>query len=300
MLWKPTLLSMVFSMFSIGITTVGCAPERPVDVGAQAQPTDESPTQFAKKAESRNPCNRVTDSNHKEIPEEEFNVLETVKFNWDGDGVPETFILEHRKDWNDFLVNRITITTSKNCRLVFENYVEGWAKYKFDAPESFLEVGNIADSEYLFFLKVTSKADERWLLFFFGPAYGSSLGSLDILSIEGGLPHSIFSEEYFSLGNVKDIDGDGLADVVGFPCSGEYIGDNYFPYIPALIFQLSGELGKANLSLDLSEKYNQEKGLGWAGPICRYDIVEVYKPPDGGPPRIMSKADADKLFAKKP
>jgi hypothetical protein len=106
----------------------------------------------------------------------------------------------------------------------------------------------------------------------------------------------VLHRDEFGLGALRDLNGDGTAEIVGYPCLSEDWGNGLLTYDPYNVYQLSSVRGsEATLSLTLSKRYNLKYYYGWAGPNCREDIAVVRHPPGGGKARIMKSADAERL-----
>jgi hypothetical protein len=166
----------------------------------------------------------------------------------------------------------------------------GWVKYT--SPDAELRsdlkksVKNQVPSEYVLAVRA---GDNRTLLMLFGYAYASSPGSLDVLEIGvTGLPRVVLHRDEFGLKDIRDLDGDGLAEIVGYPCLSQESGDGILTYDPFNVYQLGRTASmKAVLSVPLSKAYNLKHYYGWAGPECREDIRVVLHPSNGNRPIIV-------------
>ena len=84
---------------------------------------------------------------------------------------------------------------------------------------------------------------------------------------------------------VRDLDGDGLAEIIAFPCLSQEFGDGLQTYDPFHVYKLDASNGmQASLSFALTRNYNLHHYYGWAGAKCRDDVAVVLHPPDGGKP----------------
>ncbi len=223
-------------------------------------------------------------------------------FDWDGHKDVQV-VLEIPPAWSDpgdFTRLRIRVPGQKE--FVLKNNT-GWVKYCSEGagiPSDFVHsVKNAAPSGYVLALKVTPG---RTLLFLLGYAYASSPGSLDVLEISAtGQPRVVLHKEELGLHEVRDLDGDGVAEIVGYPCLSQMFGNGLQTYDPFNIYKLSSASATpAKLSLPLSKSYNIKHYYGWAGAQCSEDVAVVLHPPKGGKPRVMSTKEAERLTQSKP
>ena len=107
-------------------------------------------------------------------------------------------------------------------------------------------------------------------MFLFGYSYASSPGSLDVLEVSNkGQPGIVLHRDEFGLKEIRDLDGDGLADIVGYPCLSQAWGNGLLTYDPFNVYKLGASPAlPANLSLPLSKSYNLKHYYGWAGAKC--------------------------------
>jgi hypothetical protein len=191
---------------------------------------------------------------------------------------------------------RLSIIVPGHKQFVLANE-GGWVKYGSNEASTSLEVKNLKNliaSNYVFAAKA---AQNRTVLFLFGYSYASSPGSLDMLEIsaEGDVWVALHREE-LGLKDFRDLNGDGVAEVVGYPCLSEEYGNGLLTYDPFNVYSLSNSPGgKANLSVALSKQYNLRHYYGWAGPECSEDFAVVLHPPDGGKPIVVSAKEAEKI-----
>lgn len=174
---------------------------------------------------------------------------------------------------------------------------EGWVKYNSGMAEVSHLIRarkNLASSEYVLALPV---ANGRMLLFLTGYSYASSPGSLDILEISAsGQPHVVLHKEELGLKDVRDLDHDGMTEVIGYPCLSEEFGNGLASYDPFNVYSLAAAPGgRAVLSIPLSRDYNLRHYYGWAGPECSEKTVVVLHPPNGSKPIVVSMKEAQRL-----
>lgn len=227
--------------------------------------------------------------------EESWEIVEKVNFDWNQDKKMDQVILERPKVWNDpgdFTRIRIKIAGKKE--FILEDQ-DGLIQYKENNEQSFIK-SNIR-SNYMVLYPISKNFSES-LLMIFGYEYGSSPGKLLIISLnQEGYPEKIFDEN-FSIIKFEDLNGDKHPEMLGQPWYAEGLGNgDIHTYCPIYVYRL--DKSKTNikviLDLDLSKKYNEEYGSGWAGPDPREDIVEV-TPSDGSQSRLMNKKEAFKIL----
>jgi hypothetical protein len=222
--------------------------------------------------------------------------VSSFQFDWDHHGLANfIFELPSAGDYGgaDFTRIRVQVPGQKEFILADK---DGWVDYSHGASVSTKLPKTLTPSDRVLALKV---AANRTLLFLFGYGYASSFGRIDVLEIsEAGKPRVVIHRKEFMLEEVRDLDGDGLAEVVGKSCMSQGWGNDLLTYDPFNIYKLnpiSG--GPAHLSLQLSERYNLKHYYGWAGPECSEDIAVVLHPPKGGKPIVVSKQVAEKMTA---
>jgi hypothetical protein len=226
--------------------------------------------------------------------------VSSFQFNWNGQPDVQV-VLEIPYQWSepgDFTRIRIRVPGKKDFVL---NNKTGWVKYasgEIHQPAKTLVAKNLVRSSHVLALKV---AENRTALFLFGYAYASSPGSLDVLELsKDGPPQVVLHRDKLELKEVRDLDADGAAEVVGYPCLSQQFGNGLLTYDPFNVYKLGGQsAAAAGLSLPLSKAYNLKHYYGWAGAQCREDIAVVLRPPKGNKPVIMSTREAEKLTSAK-
>jgi hypothetical protein len=230
----------------------------------------------------------------------EWSGVSSFDFDWDGRGTT-TVIVEKPSDWDGaehFARIRIRVPGRKDFVLANKG---AWVKYGSDDAELSpdLRKANLISSDYVLAMKAS---ENRTLLFLLGYSYGSSPGSLDALEIsKDGQPGVVLHRDEFGLKELRDLDGDGIAEVVGYACLSQEWGKDVLTYDPFNVYKLGISPGvPANLSLPLSESYNLKYYYGWAGAECREDIVVVLHPPSGDKPVVVTAEEALRTLKNKP
>ena len=210
-------------------------------------------------------------------------------------------VIDIPSKWNnpgDFTRIRISTPGQKEFVLTNEN---GWVKYVSDEASlsSELKKTNLIRSGYVLGLRAK---ESRTLLFLFGYSYASSPGSLDVLEVSNNGPiRVILHRDEFGLKELRDLDGDGLAEIVGYPCLSQQWGNGLLTYDPFNVYALGVSAGvPAKISLPLSKAYNLKHYYGWAGAKCSEEFAVVLHPPNGGKPIVVSAKEAEKMTAKQP
>jgi len=226
--------------------------------------------------------------------------VSSFKFDWDH-RAEATVILEvllPRNDQGDFTRIRIRVPGRRDFVLTNK---DGWVKYGSDEARLSAELrkANLVRSDYVLVLKA---GENRSLLFLFGYWYASSPGSLDVLEVsEDDEPKVVLHRDEFGLRELRDLDNDGLNEIVGYPCLSQEWGDGLLTYDPFNVYKLgSSPAAPANLSLPLSKSYNLEHYYGWAGAKCSEDFAVVLHPPKGGKPVVVTAREAQKITENGP
>ena len=223
--------------------------------------------------------------------------VSSFKFDWDNHAnIRITLSLPSPwDDPGDF--TRIRIGVPGHNDVVFRND-SGWVKYRTELRSALKTSKNLAPSDFVLALK----ADEgRTLLFLFGYGYASSPGALDVLELtRDGETRRVLHRDELGLQDVRDLDRDGVAEIVGYPCLSQEWGNGLLTYDPYNVYKLGINPGaNASLSETLSKTYNLRHYYGWAGPNCSEDIAVVLHPPKGGKPLVVSAKEAEKITTPK-
>lgn len=223
------------------------------------------------------------------------------EFALDWDSHPDVrIVLSIPSPWDDpGDFTRISVVVPGRKDVVFTNET-GWVKYATEATsEEVKKYKNIVPSEYVLALKASPN---RTLLLLLGYGYASSPGSLDVLEIsKDGDTRRVLHRDELGLKELRDLNGDGLAEIVGYPCLSEAYGNGLLTYDPFNVYMLSNAPGgSATLSVPLSKSYNLKHYYGWAGPECSENIAVVLHPPKGGRPIVVTAKEAQELTEPKP
>ncbi len=155
---------------------------------------------------------------------------------------------------------------------------------------------NQSASLYIYVAKNLKTKDETAIIAVTGWAYASDPGSIRFISVNAsGKPYELFSSDTFELADLKDIDNDGLTEIIGKHALSQTWGRCFTTYDPFSVYHLplhSEE--KALHSLDLSKRYNLAHYYGWVGAEPSEDWAVVLCAPGG--PKIVKAEDAEKLF----
>ncbi len=226
--------------------------------------------------------------------------VETFQFDWNDDGIPDTFVLENPADVEEpGSVKRLRIRLSGQPDFMLENE-ESWVRYPTGANDgngSFAQQ-NLVNSQYALLLPMSTSSKKRALLFLTGLPVGSTPAKLQVLQIDDdGSPKVIFYDEQFDLVDFTDLDGDGYPEIVGKPCFEQTREDGTETYAPFQAYKTPRDgAPKATLSIGMSGTYNRLHYYGWAGPECSDEFVIVKNPPAGGNPLIMKASDVAKFM----
>ena len=220
-------------------------------------------------------------------------------FDWDGHKDVRV-VLEIPSSWSDpgdFTRIHVLVPGQKEFTLTNK---EGWVKYGSDEASSSPKIrgaANLLRSPYLLALRI---AQNRTALFLLGYSYASSPGRLDVLEIsDRGQPIVVLHREELGLLEVHDLDGDGVAELVGYPCMSQEFGNGLLTYDPLNVYRLGAtRASPATISIPLSKKYNLTHYYGWAGAQCSEDFAVVLHPPKGGKPVVMTTKEAERLTEK--
>jgi hypothetical protein len=225
--------------------------------------------------------------------------VSSFQYDWDHHGAA-TFIFElpsaGADGGGDFTRLRIQVPGRKEFVLVNE---DGWVDYPSDGASISSKLPKtVTSSKHVLAVRAMEK---RTLLFLFGYGYASSFGKFDVVEIsEAGDPQVVLHRDEFMLEELRDLDGDGIPEVVGKTCLSQTWGNDLLTYDPFNVYKLDATAGSpAKLSLALSKSYNLKHYYGWAGVKCSEDFAVVLHPPGGGKPVVVSKQKAEKMTASK-
>jgi hypothetical protein len=226
-----------------------------------------------------------------------WKTVESFRFDWDGH-VDVHVTLELPTNWDEGgEFSRVRIQVPGQKEFILKDDV-GWAHFRSEdatLPHDFAKTAkNLVSSKNVLAVRVS---ESRAALLLFGIAYGSSPGRLDVIEIgSDGQPRVVLHKNELGVKDIRDLDGNGVAEVVGYPCLSQGFGNDLLTYDPYNIYKFGDAAGTpVTLSLPLSKTYNLKHYYGWAGSQCSEDFAVVLHPPGGGKPRVMKTKDAEKL-----
>ena len=229
----------------------------------------------------------------------DWKTADEFDFDWQGNGAPAHFKIEQSQEEQ---VARLTVRMKGQPDFVL-NHDDVWDEFKndFTPEEKFLgRHKNLAPSKYAYALAPSTAAKLPPLVFLVTPQYGSDPGTLFVFGLGASGHPKVLLKTTFHITEFLDLDGDGVAEIVGQPCFSQGWGHDFLTYDPLHVYQLqSSPEPELKLSLLLTEKYNREHYYGWAGPDCSEDLAVVLHPPGGGKPVIVKSKEAEKMFTKK-
>ena len=229
----------------------------------------------------------------------DWAVAEEFDFDWRENGAPAHFKIEQSQEEQ---ISRLTISFKgePGRGLVLEND-DVWEEFARDflREEDFLSKNkNLAASKYVFSFALAPSA--KPLVFLVTPQYGSDPGNLFVLALDFREDPKLILNKTLHLKEIRDLDGDGVAEIAGQPCFSQSWSDNLLTYDPLHVYKLeTTPKPELQLSLPLSQDYNLKHYYGWAGPDCSEDLAVVLHPPGGGKPAIMKTEEAKKILGMK-
>jgi hypothetical protein len=233
----------------------------------------------------------------KAIKPEEWTVVERIQFDWNGDSRLFELVAEHttkQEGGGDF--TRVSIFREGKQVGSFEDK-DGLTSIKDSVGPKIIERAkhNLLNSKYFLALPEVKNPLGRPLLFLFGYAYASDPGSLHILELrENATPYEI---HYFQLFYLADFTNHNRSIVGGG--STESFGPCFEEYNPFFVYSWASDPTKGLvLDEELCKEYNHSNYYGWAGLPAGKSLVVVLRPPQGGKPIILPKAQAEALFSK--
>lgn len=225
-----------------------------------------------------------------------WHAVETTTFRWRKGGRLYTLIVESPGEDTDGARLRIKVPGRGDFVLLPS---DGVATFGDASLGKELTADNLTKSDHLYLTPRLKSSDGTPMLMVFGFGVASSPSSLHILSLDKtGYPVKIFSSDNFDLDALTDLDGDGVAEIIGKHCLSELAGEDFSTYDPYSVYSLPRtHAGKATYSLALSRSYNLRHYYGWAGRDCREDVL-IALHPRKGKPRIVSAKEAERLSPK--
>lgn len=231
-----------------------------------------------------------------------WKTIEDFEFDWQQQGKKTRFKLElpeGYEDPGDF--TRVTIQSAGNPDFVLDNK-DGWVAYNAEgslSQEFLASHKNLIPSKFVLVLPVSQNHRVLPLVFLISWGYASDTSRLHVIGLDSsGQPRLIFNDN-LDLVDVRDLDGDGISEMIGLPCMSEEWGEGFMTYDPIHVYKLPNPASEnAGLSLPLTRSYNLKHYYGWAGPECSEDWTVVLHPPGGGPAVVVRKSEAEKMFAE--
>jgi hypothetical protein len=113
---------------------------------------------------------------------------------------------------------------------------------------------------------------------------------LHIIGLQpSGDPLLLFNDE-FDMEDLSDMDGDGVSELIGFPCFSEGLDKGVGTYAPRQVYKIAFPIQKpAALSIPLTEQSTRQKYDGWAGPECSQKHVVVDREDKTKKPLVMTE-----------
>ncbi len=145
--------------------------------------------------------------------------------------------------------------------------------------------GQTLASRYVYSSASLRDREGRPLIVVFGYAFASDPGAIRVVGLDSARrPRVLLADETFALADVRDLDGDGVPELIGRRSLSQTSGECRATYDPYAVYRLgaSGEL-RFRYSERLSRKYNLGHYV-WAGPRAREDIAVSGC---GRPPKIV-------------
>lgn len=228
--------------------------------------------------------------------ESKLKQLEKVSIDWQKSGKIYDIILEST-DSMDRL--RIKSPGYKDFILVDSG---GFIPVKEALLDSSLIKSNQIKSKYIFVSPELKSRQHYPALIVFGYAYASDPGSIHVVMPDSmGVPKEAFYSQTFRLTDIKDLDKDSVAELIGKHCLSQLWGNRFgeecfSTYAPYSVYKISAKgKGKFSYNLELSKQYNIDNYYGWAGKNCSEETIVVLCTKDGKP-KIMKSRDAERIY----
>ena len=226
-----------------------------------------------------------------------WNTVEEFDYQWKTNQPSLHFKLEIPDKYNDpgdFI--RIHIRPDGRPDFVLSND-DGWMEYNFGEHNglkvkdfySELVKRNLVQSKYVLILPMSKNPDDPPLIFLRSWGYASNPERLHIIGLQpSGDPLLLFND-YLVLDDLSDLDGDGVAEVIGLPCLIEGLSNGVGTYSPYQVYKIAFPIQKpATLSIPLTEQSTRQKYDGWAGPECSQKHVIVDRDDKTKKPLVMT------------
>ena len=274
--------------------TLGCRHEPAPSSGTGALSIDSFGTPTAMSAavvESLPPCDSVVATG--------WCTLEVRHFTWRAGQGSYDLVIERPLDSAAMgdIGTRLRIRTPSGIERSFYDTIGPGGITEIDShlDSTLLRESPLASAYLLATSRIRSPAGDP-VLFAFGWGYASDQATFRVIGLNAdGVPYEVLFLEHFGLTNIRDLDGDGQAELLGFQWMSEGFGRCYWTYNPVFVlsFPRTPSPFHGRIDLPLSARYNREEGNGWAGSSPSEEMVYVECAPGGK--RLMRVSDADTL-----
>jgi hypothetical protein len=145
--------------------------------------------------------------------------------------------------------------------------------------------GQAVKSRYVYANAALRDRQGQPMVAVFGYAFASDPGAVRVIGLDGaGRPRVLLRQETFALAEVRDLDGDGVAELIGRRRLSQTSGECRTTYDPFAVYRLdAGPAARFRYSEGLSRRYNLAHYV-WAGPAAHEDIAVASC---GKQPRIL-------------
>lgn len=230
----------------------------------------------------------------------QWTIADEFDFDWQRNGIPAHFLVEQNMVKQ---VSRITVRIKGQPDFVVDDKDGVWDAFEnaILRGEDFLSRHkNLAPSKYAYSLAPSASNQLKPLVFLVNAAYASDPERLYVFGLDSSGRPKVLLNTLFHIREFRDLDGDGVAEIVGWPCFSQGWGHDFLTYVPYQVYQLqsSPELD-LKLSLPLTQEYNEKNYYGWKGPDCSEKLTVVLHPPGGGKPVVVPSKEAEKMFENK-
>lgn len=225
-----------------------------------------------------------------------WKTVSTLRFDWNGkQGIQA--IIEIPVGWTDpGDFTRIRIQVPGEKQFVLKND-DGWVRFRSDTASTSTQTHRYNYPIHSDYVMAVNVADGRMILLLSGYSYASSPGSLDVIELpSSGAPRVVLHRKELGVREVADINGDGKAELVAYPCLSQEFGNGLLTYDPFNVYQFGSVAGEsAQISVPLSKQYNIAHYYGWAGVNCSEKLAVVLHPSGKKKPVIMRTEEAERL-----
>jgi hypothetical protein len=184
-------------------------------------------------------CAIVCMALHSGSAQTKWRTVSAFKFDWNSrTGVRA--ILDIPEGWTgsgDF--TRIRIQIPGERQFVLKNDT-GWTKFRSEDTSTSAQIRNSYNSLHTDYVLAVNAAEGRIILLLFGYSYASSPGSLDVIELPSeGTPRVVLHREELGIREITDLDGDGKAELIAYPCLSQELGNGLRTYDPFNVYELS-------------------------------------------------------------